>query len=90
MGKPEKLFLGVLLLYLLLLAVSPESGFTTFIAFATYVSGGWVALRLLQIGLRKLLWRLSRRLMVAYLFIAALPILLVLTLVGLGAYMLAG
>ena len=58
--------------------------------FLTYVLGAWVALRLLRIGLRKLLWRLWRRLMVAYLFIAALPILLVLTLVGLGAYMLAG
>jgi len=89
-GKPEKFFLGVLLLYLLLLAVWPESGFTTFIAFAAYVLGAWVVLRLMQIGLRKLLWRLWRRLMVAYLFIAALPILLVLTLVGLGAYMLAG
>jgi len=89
-GKPEKLFLGVLLLYLLLLGVWPESGFATFIAFAAYVLGGWVALRLLQVGLRQLLWRLWRRLMVAYLFIAALPILLVLTLVGLGAYMLAG
>jgi sigma-B regulation protein RsbU (phosphoserine phosphatase) len=89
-GKPEKFFLGVLLLYLLLLAAWPDSGFTTFIAFVAYVLGGWVALRLLRIGLHKLLWRLWRRLMVAYLFIAALPILLVLTLVGLGAYMLAG
>jgi hypothetical protein len=89
-GKPEKFFLGVLLLYLLLLAAWPDSGFTTFIAFVAYVLGGWVALRLLRIGLEKLLWRLWRRLMVAYLFIAALPILLVLTLVGLGAYMLAG
>jgi phosphoserine phosphatase RsbU/P len=89
-GKLEKSFLGVLLLYLILLAAWPDSGFETFIAFVTYVLGAWLALRLLRIGLRKITWRLRNRLMVAYLFIAVLPILLVLTLVGLGAYILAG
>ncbi len=59
-------------------------------AVATYVLGAWIALRLLRIGLRKLTWRLRNRLLVAYLFIAVLPILLVLTLVVLGGYMLAG
>ena len=54
------------------------------------VLGAWIALRLLRIGLRKLTWRLRNRLIVAYLFIAVLPILLVLTLVALGGYMLAG
>ena len=43
-----------------------------------------------RIGLRKLIWRLRNRLIVAYVFIAVVPILLMLTLVGLGAYMLAG
>ena len=57
---------------------------------ATYVLGAWIAIRLLRIGLRKLTWRLRNRLIVAYLFIAVLPILLVLTLVALGGYMLAG
>ncbi len=52
--------------------------------------GAWLALRLLRIGLRKITWRLRNRLMVAYLFIAVLPILLILTLVGFGGYMLAG
>ena len=68
----------------------PDSGFEGFVAFVTFVLGAWIALRLLRIGLRKLTWRLRNRLIVAYLFIAVLPILLVLTLVGLGGYMLAG
>ena len=90
MGKLEKAFLAALLLYLILLAALPGSGFETFVAIATYVLGGLVALRLLRIGLRKITWRLRNRLLVAYLFIAVLPILLILTLAGLGAYMLAG
>ena len=89
-GKLEKAFLAVVVLYLILLAAWPGSGFETFIAFAAFVLGGWIALRLLRIGLRKLTWRLRNRLMVAYVFIAVLPILLILTLVGLGGYMLAG
>ncbi len=88
--KVEKTFAVMLGLYLILLALWPDSGFETFVAFATFVLGVWVAIRLLRIALRKLLWRLRYRLMVAYLFIAVLPIVLVLTLVGLGAYILAG
>lgn len=89
-GKVEKAFAVTCALYLLLLAVWPESGLETFVAFAAFVLGAWIALRLLRIGLRTLTWRLRNRLIVAYLFIAVLPILLVLTLVALGGYMLAG
>lgn len=89
-GKVEKTFAAALILYLILLATWPGSGFETIVAFVTFVLGAWIALRLLRLGLRKLTWSLRNRLMVAYLFIAVLPILLVLTLVGLGAYILAG
>ena len=88
-GKLEKAFALVLALYLILLAVWRDSGLETFAGFVTYVLGAWLALRLLRIGLRKLTWRLRNRLIVAYVFIAVLPILLILTLVGLGGYMLA-
>ena len=86
----DKTFSVALVLYLILLVAWPDSGFEALAAFATYVLGAWIALRLLRIGLRKLTWRLRNRLIVAYLFIAVLPILLVLTLVALGGYMLAG
>ncbi len=89
-GKVEKTFAVALVLYLILRFAWPDSGPEGFIAFVAFILGAWIALRLLRIGLRKLTWRLRNRLMVAYLFIAVLPILLVLTLVGLGAYMLAG
>jgi sigma-B regulation protein RsbU (phosphoserine phosphatase) len=88
-GKLEKAFLVALALYLILLAVWRDSGFETFAAFATYILGAWVALRLLRVGVRKATWRLRYRLIAAYVFIAVLPILLILALVGLGGYMLA-
>ena len=90
LGKVEKTFSVALLLYLILLFAWPDSVPEVLAAVATYVLGAWIALRLLRIGLRKLTWRLRNRLVVAYLFIAVLPILLVLTLVALGGYMLAG
>lgn len=39
---------------------------------------------------RRMLWRLTRRLIVAYVFIAFVPIILILLMVGLGAYILNG
>ncbi len=89
-GKVDKAFLVALVCYLTLLVLWPQSILEVLAAFVTYVLGAWIAVRLLRIGLRKLTWRLRNRLIVAYLFIAVLPILLVLTLVGLGGYMLAG
>jgi sigma-B regulation protein RsbU (phosphoserine phosphatase) len=88
-GKVERSFAVLLVLYLILRAVWRDSVLETLVAFATYVLGGWVAVRLLRIGLRKLTWRLRYRLIAAYVFIAVLPMLLILTLVGLGGYMLA-
>ena len=86
----DKAFAVSLALYLILLVTWPHSGIQAVVTLAVYVLGAWIALRLLRLGLRKITWRLRNRLIVAYLFIAVLPILLVLTLVGLGAYMLAG
>ena len=88
--KVEKAFALVLVPYLILRLTWPDSGLEAFFAFAAFILGAWVALRLLRMVLRKITWRLRNRLMVAYLFIAVLPILLVLTLVGLGGYILAG
>ena len=79
-----------LVLYLILLVAWPASVVEVLAALVTYVLGAWIGIRLLRIGLRKVTWRLRNRLIVAYLFIAVLPILLVLTLVALGGYMLAG
>ncbi len=89
LGKLEKLCVMVLALYLILLALVPQVGFTGFVQFVVIVLAVWQFARLLRFGLRKVIWRLRNRLVVTYLFIAVVPILLILTLAGLGAYMLA-
>jgi phosphoserine phosphatase RsbU/P len=89
-GKVVKTFVAALAVYLILRVAWPGSDLEELAALVTYVLGGWLALRLLRVGLRKFTWRLRNRLVVTYLFIGVLPVLLVLTLVGLGGYMLAG
>ena len=89
LGKLEKLCVIVLALYLILLALVPAIGFTAFVQFVVIVLGIWQLFRLVRFFLRKVIWSLRNRLVVTYLFIAVVPILLILTLAGLGAYMLA-
>ncbi|HEX5230513.1 MAG TPA: hypothetical protein VFW44_22535, partial [Bryobacteraceae bacterium] len=89
-GKVDKAFLAALVLYLVLLIARPQSGWASVAAVVMYALGCWILLRWMRIGLRKITWRLRNRLVVAYLFIAVLPILLILTLVALGGYILAG
>jgi hypothetical protein len=51
---------------------------------------GYYAVRLVRFIRHRVLWRLRRRLIVAYLFIAVVPILLILLLVGLGVFIING
>jgi sigma-B regulation protein RsbU (phosphoserine phosphatase) len=69
--------------------LAPSNGFTLILQFVVYVLGVWEILRLTRIALRTAIWRLRNRLIVAYLLIAVVPIMLVLTLVGVGGYMMA-
>lgn len=57
---------------------------------AAVVAGVYYTWRLIRLARRRLLWKLTRRLIVAYLFIAFVPIILILVLVGLGAIILNG
>jgi phosphoserine phosphatase RsbU/P len=89
-GKLDKTFLILLLVYLILLAFAAQSGFRLFFQFLVIVLGIALLLRLSRVALRKAIWRLRNRLIVTYLLIAVVPILLIVTLFGLGTYMLTG
>ena len=66
-------------------------GLLWFIFWATFIPVVVYALfRLSHLVKRKILWRLRWRLLVTYVFIAVVPILLILILVGLGAYIING
>jgi phosphoserine phosphatase RsbU/P len=83
--------LAVLLLYGTLLALReynarvPQSGFLFFLAVCAavyWLVRGWVWAR------NHLLWSLRNRLVAAYVFIAVVPVLLLLAMAGLAAYLL--
>lgn len=90
LGKLDKAFLILLLFYIVLLFAVPPNAFVTFLEFMLFVLGAWLVIRISRIALRKAIWRLRNRILVTYVFIAVVPILLIVALAGLGTYMLAG
>ncbi|HEY3838931.1 MAG TPA: PP2C family protein-serine/threonine phosphatase [Bryobacteraceae bacterium] len=52
--------------------------------------GSFVAYRFVRRGVRRIIWRLRNRLIVTYVFIAVVPVLLIVVLVGLGSYIIFG
>jgi sigma-B regulation protein RsbU (phosphoserine phosphatase) len=59
-----------------------------FLKFLALCAGGYLLFRLIRWGRTKLLWSLRNRLVVAYVFIAVVPVLLILTGAVLGANIL--
>jgi len=89
LGKLDQSFIVLAALYLLLQLFAPGGGFTLFLEFVVIVLGAWELFRLTRIGLRRAIWRLRNRLIVTYVLIAVVPLLLIITLVGLGGYLMA-
>src|SRR5580698_6133674 len=90
LGRIEKTFLVLVLLAVVLAYAAPTSFIALLATFAAWIAGFVVAVRLARTGVKKLLWRLRNRLIVAYLFIAMVPIVLILGLVMVSAYGLTG
>ncbi len=88
LGKVEKLFCLLLLVYLPLALFSSETIAVPLLQFVLIILGAWILFRFTRIGMRKAIWRLRNRLLVTYLFIALVPVILIATLAGLGAYFL--
>jgi len=89
LGKLEKTFAALLVLYLALLFFAPSSAFTALTQVVLILLGLWLLIRLARMGVRHAIWRLRNRLLMTYLFIALVPILLILVFVGIGAYALS-
>jgi sigma-B regulation protein RsbU (phosphoserine phosphatase) len=90
LGWVEKLFLLSLVAYFLFRYLTPTSPLRSLAQIAATFLGVAAAIKLARTGIRKVIWRLRNRLVVAYLFIAVVPIVLILVLVGLGGYSLTG
>ncbi len=70
--------------------LAPSSPWLLVLTLAAFALSAGVLLRWVRWGIRKLIWRLRNRLLVAYLFIAVVPLVLVSGLVAIGAWILAG
>jgi len=83
--------LGFLAIYLLVripIAMGKTVPLPFFITFLVLIAVVYLLVRLILIARRSLLWRLRNRLIVAYIFIAVVPMLLLVTMVGLAGYLL--
>lgn len=89
-GRIEKIFLVFLVLALIVRFGAPDGALDLLATAAAAISGVAVAIHLAAIGVRRLIWRLRYRIMVTYLFIAVVPIGLLLWLIYFGAGILMG
>lgn len=90
LGRLDKVFLPVLAATVVADYAFPSGDVSVLLTLLACVLGMACALKWLAVLLKKVIWRLRYRLVVAYLFIAVVPILLILVLVWLGAYVLTG
>jgi len=90
LGRLGTAFLLLLVVYLALSSFAPGRTLTLLVALAMYVTGFLFALQLMRRNVRRIIWRLRNRLIVAYLFIAFVPIVLIAILVAIAGYMLVG
>jgi phosphoserine phosphatase RsbU/P len=90
LGRIDKIFIVLLVLAWAASYAVPGSGWSILLAFAAWITGFVVIIRLARTGIRRLIWRLRNRLIVAYLFIAVVPIALILALAAASIYTLTG
>ncbi len=90
LGRLDKAFVLVLVAAVVANYASPAGDFALLLTFLAYLVAVAWSFKWLVVLLRKVIWRLRYRLMVAYLFIAVVPILLIVALVWAGAYVLTG
>jgi sigma-B regulation protein RsbU (phosphoserine phosphatase) len=88
LGSAGVAFVVLLAIYAALGWIAPRSGLRLLIEIASVIAGLWLMVRLLRLVARQALWRLRHRLIVTYLFIAGVPLLLIVGLAALAGYML--
>ncbi|HUK19069.1 MAG TPA: SpoIIE family protein phosphatase [Bryobacteraceae bacterium] len=90
MGRAEQILLVLLAVYaaLRISGVAPLA--RSLVGLAAFVMALVAAFRLARRGMRKAIWRLRNRLLVAYVFIAVVPVVLILALVAIAAWAVIG
>lgn len=88
LGRIGVTFLALLAGYVLLRLVAPAMWVTTLAGLGALITGVWLGVRLMRLTMRHAVWRLRNRLIVTYVFIAFVPVLLVVVLAALAGWML--
>ncbi len=89
-GRVEIAFAVLLAFYFALSFLAAGSIWLGLLKYLVILLGAWSAIRISREVVRKSIWRLRNRLIVAYFFIAVVPFILITTLLALGAYLVAG
>jgi len=86
----EKAFFLALILYGILYFSGALPTLRTVVGLVAFVLGLASLFHLSRVAMRKAIWRLRNRLIAAYLFIAVVPIVLILALAAIGAWVIIG
>ena len=90
-SRLEKAVALLVLAVLILQASGTQAGgLAGLIEFAALVAGAVLAVRYIRAALGPVMWRLRNRLLITYLFIGVIPVLLLLTMAALAAYIFYG
>ena len=90
LGRLGITFVILLVVYAVARWLAPGSGFTQLFAVAFYFTGVLFIVQLARRNARRVIWRLRNRLIVAYLFIAFVPIVLITILAAIVSWELVG
>jgi len=90
LGRVEKIFLLLLFVYVALYLAGALPALQLWIALAAFVLGLVAFFRVMRRFTRTMIWRLRNRLIVAYLFIAVVPVVLMLALLLGTSYAVVG
>jgi len=90
LGRIEQAFLIAFLIYLILRFSEIAPTTQTLVGLASFLLGLLAVFRLARRVMKEAIWRLRNRLIVAYLFIAVVPIVLILTLAAIAGWVVIG
>jgi sigma-B regulation protein RsbU (phosphoserine phosphatase) len=90
LSRLERSFIVLLLAYGIMFLVGRMPFWQSIVGMLVFLAGLAVLFQFARRGMRKAIWRLRNRLIAAYLFIAVVPIVLILALVGIGAWLVIG
>lgn len=90
LGRLEIAFFLGLALYWPLRWAAPASPLTAVFPLALYLLGVVLLFRFARMFLRRVVWRLRNRLIIAYVFIAVVPVVLIVALAGLSIHGITG